>query len=236
MAITGATMVKNNRFTKDDDGDRQDRLDKISAHIDEFQAELGLPPDKLDWAQNCGDSWENLILETSVQRGHLSGLTTGLNILTAEVREDYVVKRKLLETIIDSIDPDEDLKREYGFEGRSPRGYNKLLVGLDRWEDTHCRLVAEGDTRVLPDEFYTELIENRDKLSDAIHEKGRQKRLVADLVQQKKERFRFDINMLRYLFSVCRLRWGPDDPKLKLLGFQTRSGVWSEKKKPEEPE
>lgn len=229
-------MIKNNRFTKDDDITRLDRLDKISVHIGDFEGELGLPPDKLDWAHNCGDFWENLTQEADVQDGHLSGLTTGLNMLTAEVREDYVIKRGLLETIIDGIDPDESLKREYGFEGRSPRGFTKLLAGLDRWEDNHLRLTAEGDPRVLPDEFFASLMVFRDKLSDAIYERARQKRLVSDLIQQKHERFKFDTNMLRYLFSVCRLKWGPDDPKLELIGFKTRSGVWSEKKKPEETE
>ena len=222
----------------DSKGVRNERLGRISASIDKFSGVLNLPPDKLEWAQSCGPFWEELIVNISVEDGESQGNTTGLNLIVKAAVERYVIIKGLLKTVIDNIDGDMDLKREYGIVGKSPRNYKKLVAALNRWENTHNRLVAEGDPRVLPDSMMAELVDFRDRLNDINHERVSQKRLFSDLVEQKRARFIFDTNMLRYLFAVCKLTWGPDDPALELLGFKTRSGVWTEKKKPEteEPE
>jgi len=217
----------------DSNGVRNERLGQISFKIDEFSAVLGLPPDKLEWAQTCRPFWEDLIVNISAEKGFSEGNTSRLNAIVKHACERFVIMKGLLNTIIDGIDGDMDLRREYGIVGKSPRGYKKVVAALNRWENTHNRLVAEGDPRVLPGAMMAELVDFRKKLGDSNHERATQKRLLSDLVEQKRARFIFDTNMLRYLFAVCKLAWGPDDPALELLGFKTRSGVWTEKKKPE---
>ncbi len=231
-------MIKFNRFSKDKDIVRAERLGKLSAHIDEFSAVLGLPPDKLEWAQTCGPFWDDLTRNKSVEFGMSCGNTMGLNLIVKPCVTRYVDLKVLLNTIIDGIDGDTDLKREYGIVGKSPRNFKKIVAALNRWENTHNRLVAEGDPRILPDSMMAELVDFRDRLNDSNHERVTQKRLLSDLVEQKRARFIFDTNMLRYMFAVCKLTWGPDDPTLTLLGFKTRSGVWTKKTEdePEEPE
>jgi hypothetical protein len=42
--------------------------------------------------------------------------------------------------------------------------------------------------------------------------------------------------MLAYLFALCKLHWGNQDPKLMGLGFVEKSAIWTFKKKEEVPE
>jgi hypothetical protein len=52
----------------------------------------------------------------------------------------------------------------------------------------------------------------------------------------KKELFDRDTKMLAYLFALCKLHWGNQDPKLMGLGFVEKSAIWTFKKKEEVPE
>ena len=231
-------MIKNNQIAKDDDLVRAERLQLVSTNIDKYSVELGLPPDKLTWAQNSDAVWDNISAERTNRDGRVDEAFENVQQKVAEVAKYHARLRTLLNTIIKDEGGDEELIRSYGLGGKSPRGFKKLVLAIEQWKETHDDLVAAGDSRVIPVSYMDKLMDYREAMIELRQEALTQKRICADVFKQKREIYARDTTMLQYLLSVCILTWGPDAPTLDLLGFKTKSGVWTKKKKPEaeEPE
>ena len=224
-------MIKNNRITQDDDGVRIERLTLISSNVDIYSAELSLASDKLLWAQNCSALWLDIKAEGEVNNGRTNEYYENVDQKVAEAAKFYAGLKALLKAIIKDAGGDAELLRSYGFEGKSPRRFKPLVSAIEQWKETHDDLIAAGDTRVVGDSFLNKLVDFRTAMVELHQAALAQKRATADIFKRKREIFANDTTMLQYLFSLCKLTWGPDSSKLELLGFKTRSGVWSEKTK-----
>ncbi len=62
-------MLKNNRFLKDDDGERLERTELLSHNIDTYAAELGIVGDNLTSAQTAGEDWMNAVTNAGIEKG-----------------------------------------------------------------------------------------------------------------------------------------------------------------------
>ena len=226
-------MIKYNRFTQDADLVRAERLALISHNVDTYSAELGLPPDKLLWAQNCKAVWSDIITKSGINKGRIDEEYQEFQKSVAKAVKYYCGLKALLKAIIKDAGNDEELLRSYGFVGKSPRRFKKLVSAIDQWKETHDDLVAAGDSRVIGDSFLNKLVDYRAAMVEFHQAALAQKRVTADIFKQKHEIYANDTTMLQFLFSLCKLTWGAQDSKLELLGFKTRSGVWTKKTKPE---
>lgn len=226
-------MIKYNRFTQDDDLVRMERLQLVSSNVDTYSVELALTPDKLAWAQNCDAVWDEINASGVNNSGTTNENYQELQKKVAEAAKFYARLRAMLKAIIKSEGNDDELLRSYGFAGKSPRRFKPLVSAIDQWKETHDDLVAAGDSRVVGDSFLNKLVDFRETMVEFRQEALAQKRVTADIFKQKREIFANDTTMLQYLFSLCKLTWGAQESRLELLGFKTRSGVWTKKTKQE---
>jgi len=224
-------LIKNNRITQDDDGVRIERLTLISSNVDIYSAELGLAPDKLDWALNASDTWADARSSANTKKGHIDEAYQEFQLKVDEAVKYYAKCRGLLSAIIKAEGGDAELLRSYGFIGRTPRRFKQLSNAIEQWKETHDDMVSAGDTRVVIDDYINHLLSLREAMIERHQEALAARRRSAEAFKKKREIFDKDTAMLQFLFSLCKMTWGPDSSKLELLGFKTRSGVWSEKTK-----
>ncbi len=224
-------MIKNNRITQDSDGTRMLRLSLVSKHVTEFSAELGLSPDKVDWALNAEGIWTGIDSSAAVDKGTIDEAYQEFQLKVVEAAKYYAKCRAYLTALIKAEGVDDELLRSYGFIGGSPRRFKQLSNAIEQWKETHDDMVSAGDSRVVIDDYMNQLLSLREAMIERHQEALAARRRSAESFKRKREIFDKDTAMLQFLFSLCKLTWGPDSSKLELLGFKTRSGVWSEKKK-----
>ena len=227
-------MLIHNKFSKDSDDDRLERLLSVSNNIDDFAIEIGLSEDKIEWAHGAGDAWEDTVAKATVESGQEFGGYSALRAAEVKAVKYYCKAKALLKAILKGLGDSDELIEEYGLKGKSPRGYKKLVSGIDVWKGTHDRLVSEGDDRVLPDAIVAKLVEHRVELDELWHVAIDEKTEAREARRAKKELFDRDTKMLAYLFALCKLHWGNQDSRLSVLGFVEKSAIWTFKKKEEE--
>jgi len=227
-------MIIGNKFSKDDDSVRTERLQYLAANVEELAPELGLSDDVLTWARGAYDRWYEALLTANAEGAETEGAYVGLELAVEPAVKYYAAVRKLLMSIIERHGEDREIVEAYGFKGKSPRRYKKLVPAIDLWKETHDKLVAAGDPRVVNETIIAKLVAHRNEVNDAWRKALEEKREAAEAYETKREIFDEDCDMLRFLFNLCKLTWGDDDPKLILLGFVQKSGVWTFKKKNED--
>jgi len=229
-------MLINNKFTKDNDDERLERLESISKNIDNYIIELSIPDDKRIWAINAGENWHKALIESDMEDAEGRGSYLALRLAEVKAAKFYCKAKALLLSILKNLGDSDELIEEYGLKGKSPRGYKRLIAAIDVWKGTHDRLVSEGDDRVLPDAIVAKLVEHRAELDELWHKAIDEKTEAREARRAKKEMFDRDTKMLQYLFALCKLHWGNQEPKLMGLGFVQKSAIWTFKKKGEPPE
>ena len=227
-------MLIHNKFSKDSNNDRFSRLSLIADNIDEFSIELNLSVDKIEWAHNAATLWMDARSSTNIEIAEGHGGYSMLRDAEMRAAKYYCKAKALLKAILNDCGDSDELIEEYGLKGKSPRGYKKLISGIDVWKGTHDRLVSEGDDRVLPDSIVAKLVEHRVELDELWHVAIDEKTGAREARRAKKELFDRDTKMLAYLFALCKLHWGNQDTKLMGLGFVQKSAIWTFKKKEEE--
>jgi len=229
-------MLIHNKFTKDNDEDRLERLISISNHIDDYSIEFGLSADKIIGAHDTAEAWESALAKAIVESGQGKGGYSALRAAEVRAAKYYCKAKALLKAILSGRGDSDELFEEYGLRGKSPRGYKRLIAAIDVWKGTHDRLVSEGDDRVLPDAIVAKMVEHRAELDELWHKAIDEKTEAREARRVKKELFDRDTKMLAYLFALCKLHWGVQDTRLPLLGFVEKSAIWTFKKKEEVPE
>ena len=226
-------MLTNNRFTKDSDEDRTERLELIANNIDKYKIILEIPDDVYEWANNAYDNWYGQLIDADAEKAEGKGSYTALRIAEKKAAKYYCKIKALLKTILTNRGDSEELVEEYGLKGRSPRRYKKLIAAIDVWKGTHDRLVSEGDDRVVPAHLMDKLVAHRDEMDRLWHEAIDEKTEAREARRAKKEIYDRDTKMLQYLFALCKLHWGNQDPRLIELGFVQKSAIWTRKKEDE---
>jgi len=227
-------MLIHNKFSKDNDNERFERLSLVANNIDNHKIELGIPDDKVEWAKNSAALWSDARVVAGVEKAEGHGGYSMLRAAEVKAAKFYCKAKALLKAILKDLGDSEELIEEYNLKGSSPRGYKKLIAAIDVWKGTHDRLVSEGDDRVVPDVVIAKLVEHRARMDELWHKAIDEKTEAREARRAKKELFDRDTRMLQYLFALCKLHWGAQDSTLTLLGFVTKSGIWTKKKEEEE--
>ena len=227
-------MLIHNKFTKDNDLERTERLISIFNHIDDYSSEFGLAADKITWAHNAYNIWHAAVINADADQAEGEGAYMALRIAEQSGAKFYCKAKALLKAILSGRGDSDELFEEYGLKGKSARGYKRLIAAIDVWKGTHDRLVSEGDDRVLPDAIVAKMVEHREELDELWHKAIDEKTEAREARRVKKELFDRDTKMLAYLFALCKLHWGIQEPKLMGLGFVQKSAIWTFKKKEEE--
>jgi hypothetical protein len=228
-------MLKDNKFSKDDNLIRAERTQVISGFIMKYNPELNLSPDMLDWALNVDTKWDNMCADTTVLDGRMDNAYGILRNVEQAAAKVYCATKEHLLSILADTDS-EALVEDYGLQGKAPRKAKELVQAIDLWKATHDKLVAAGDARVISAVFMDKLMEQRNILDNGWRSAVTNKQLAAAGFKAKRDLFEKDTEKLRFLFSLCKIVWGNQDPKLGALGFLTKSAVWTPKKKEEKPD
>ena len=141
-------MIKNNNFTRDDDGTRLERMQLLSANVDTHAVELNITGDKLLRCQTGGADWPSAVTNAGVEDGESQEATETLNQGLHAAHTYYVAAKEHLLSIIYDIEKPDEIIEQYGIKGDAPWNYNGLFLKLHKWLQSHTRLSAAGDPRV----------------------------------------------------------------------------------------
>ena len=224
-------MFINNNFAKDTFENRSSRFTELSNHIEEYAIELGLLDDILLWAKEADTQWMRIWVGTNVDGGEED---VEYQIFHREFRQCYKffngAKRLLLSMIIKSDDANEIIE-EYGIKGSTSRVHKLLLQSMERMITTGEKLRAEGDERVLPVNIATQLEDKHANLVKLWYAAIEKKRYARENVRLRRARFDDDTRKLKFLYSLCVMKWGNNDLRLNALGFLRKQSIWTFKNK-----
>jgi len=220
-------QLKNNDLTKESIENRLYRLLRMQNNIDTHAAELGITGPVLSWGQNCYDVFSGAITASTVEAGESKDATIIVREKFAEAKDYYQKAKDILIAYLDQYKPDEILLASYRVDRPTPRKYLDLTEAIDVFEETHNRLVAAGDDRVIAQAIIDELVARGNDFKTELDNAGIEQRESDVAYQEQHTIFNADTEKLRLVLSLACMIWGDDDPKLKDLGFVPSSEVWT---------
>jgi len=220
-------MLKNNSISADNQGQRIERLDLLSANIDDHALEIGVSGARLAAAQTAGADYLDAIAEAGVQDGQMDEAFETFHQCVDDLAKLYSASKAHLLTIIWELEKPDDFIEAYGFGGESPYRYDGLTAKIETWEKNHALLVAAGDTRVLADAAMTNLIAKRDEMLALRTTAYAEKHESSEAYDALHDLFAAHTKLLSFIYSGACLAWGDDDSRLRLLGFVPSSEVWT---------
>ena len=222
-------MLKGNSFSQDDENERSERLGLLSANIGDYSVELGLPPDKLVWAQGASVVWEDARSLSTVESGETDEAFEEANQAYKTAVKYYSSAKEYLLSIIYELEKPDDSIKDYGFGGPGPDCVRGLIAAINAWKRCHDRQLAKvpPDTRVVPDAVITQLLDHSVIIDDLAMAARAERRERIDANAAKMALFDIDSKLLNFVFNLCKLTWNDDDSRLGLLGFVPSSEVWT---------
>ena len=225
-------MLTNNQFSKDTDGDREERCLHMQANIDSYANELGVTGVLLSWAQVCHDSWRNIWTTADVEYGEMNEAFQEFQLKFAEVLDYYQDTKDLLISLLDQYQKDDDIEIAYGIRNPTPKLRKPLVHAIDDIKQTNDRLVAAGDPRVLPEAVVTNLMALLDEVNTMFEGATKEKKESQQAFDSKHEASGLGTIYLKMIYNLAKLKWGNEDPRLFELGFVPKSAIWTENKPP----
>lgn len=228
-------MIINNSVSTDDYGIRIERLSLLSANIDDYAIELGLSEEMHEWSRNALDKWDDIRTDSHIETVEAGGAYSTLHAELRETYKYYNAAKGLLKAIIKEAGINDDIKESYGIIGKTSRSRKGLTNAIETLKTTHDKLKIEGDTRVLPDVFVDNLVIRREKIIELWYKALDEKKEAKEARELRNRIFNEDTRKLAHLFSLCKMKWGIDELRLRDLGFLNKSAIWTFKHK-DEPE
>ncbi len=226
-------MINNNRFSWDDDSDRAERLELLSANIDTYAVEIGYDGARLAWAQGADVAWEDARATAIVEKGGMHNAFEDFHKFVDESAIYYSSAKEILLTIIwEHGGKPDDFIELYGLKGESPRRYKKLIAHIDAWLKEDALLRPNNDPRVVPQAILDQLSAKRNQMETLYQASYQEKTESDEAFAAKFELFSDDSYQLTILYNIACMIWGNDAPKLQLLGFCPSSEIWTENKPP----
>ena len=220
-------MLKNNRFSADTDAERWERLDLLAANIGDYAVELGVAGAKLQWAQGACAAWEKARTDAGVEHGEMEEAFQEFHQKLDAFAKAYSAAKELLLAVIWEYEKPDEIVEAYHIDGESPRDLKRLVAHVDWWKETHERLKAAGDLRIIADAIVAQLVALRNEAKTLWEFAITQKREKLDAFDKKELLFAQDNTKLAWLLAVCKLVWGDDDERLLELGFVPKSQIWT---------
>jgi len=220
-------VLRNNGFKRHTDDERSECTALVSANIDTYAAELDLTGDRLTKARGLGAAWLNLLTLARVEEGIKNEAFQEFHLgLNNEIAHYVRLKRHLM-SIINEYQRSDTIVNSYGFNDPAPNTYGRYIAAVEQLSVTNDRLVDEGDPRVLPAALVADLLTRRDSLLLLWDSAMKKNESSLQAFSKKRALYGEDSVFLSWLFSLARLYWGDDDPRLRLLGFVPASEVWT---------
>ncbi len=225
-------ILKNNSYTDDDDGVRNERCLHLQNNIDTYAAEIGCTGVHLTWAQGCYDTWTDLCATTIVEDGQKQEATQEYQKKFAECREYYQNAKDLLKSIIWEYEKPDEIEEAYGVRFNTPRSRPLLVHVIKAFKIQHDLFEAAGDPRVIADSIVTQMVTLKDEMEDMATTAGTEKREASQAFDNKQNEFTTGSDRLKIIYNMAKIVWGNDDPRLFELGFVPKSAIWTENKPP----
>jgi hypothetical protein len=220
-------MLTDNSFTRDDDDTRRERLVLFSANIGDYSVEFGLTPARLALAEGALDAWDTAVSDATRESGETHEATEELKKAFDEAKEYYVAAKDHLLAIIYEISKPDRVIDAYGFNKDTPRTYDGLCSALITWVNTHAKMVAALDPRVVNATVIATLTAHQVNLDTLKRGRAKEKDDEVDAWAAKSSLFDAHSKLLDFIFTDACLTWGKDDSNLRLLGFVPSSEIWT---------
>ena len=217
----------NNGISLDTIDIRLYRLLRMQNNIDAYAVALGVSGALLAWAQACYDRFSGAVTSAGVEDGESKDATIILHDLWATFGDYYQQAKDILEAKLAMFKPDEHLQASYGVDKRTPETYHDLITAANEMIAKHDELVLSGDERVIAQAIINQLTIHRNNFVAQVETAGIERRESDEAFNLQHSYFDEDTENLRYIFTIAKLIWGDDDPKLKDLGFVPASEIWT---------
>ena len=225
-------MIINNSISQDTDGERTERLTILSANIDDFAVELGITGARLQWAQGADMAWLDAIATAGVEDGQMDEAFETYHQGLHDAAEYYSGSKQYLLAIIYELEKPDDIIKGYEFDKPAPRHYSAIIAAITQWKRNHDYLEGEGDPRIVNDTIMDQLVAHRDNVMTLRENAFKEETESDNAFAAKHDLKESDEKAMALLLNLCKLTWGDDDSRLKLLGFLPSSEIWTENKPP----
>ena len=222
-------MLHDNNFTNQTNEERTECTGLASGNIDTYAVELDVTGARLLKGQTMGPAWLTALATAGVEEGEKNEAFQEFHLGLDGGTKRYVELKDFLLAIIWGQQKPDLMVNAYGFNMLSPNTYNKFLGAVEKWEINHDRLVAEipPDERVLPAALMADLIAKRDALAVLWSASMKENEEATLAWNAKLSLYNEDSLFLKWLFTLAKIYWGDDDPRLRLLGFCPSSEIWT---------
>ena len=210
-------IIRDNDVANDDYVMRSSRFSQLSANINDYEEELNLPEELLDWAVDAEKNWEDAL--KSLVRNHKADPEfQAAQIATAALKKKYQATKNLLKTRFTS--PDD--REIFGIAGRTPGKRLVLLAKARDMVNAHSRFADLGDPKIIPDGMINAVAALADDLEtkhdDAYFQKDRGRKASVEV----RAHYDRDTAMLRTFYRWCVAKWGRDSTNFIAIGFRDR--------------
>jgi len=216
----------NNNFSKDKET-RWLRLSSIQDNIDKFAAELGVTGALLDWAQNCETVYNEMREDLRGARYSSLRAFAEHRKKFKELRKKYQSGKDYLKALVRQYDESRGLAESYAIDGRTPKTRAGLGAAVDDLLRQDGIYRAAGDPWVLPASTIARIHTLRTEMGELYGIANNKRKDFHAAVKTYNDYYDSDTHKLRLLFEMALSVWGPDAPKLRLLGFLYRSAIWT---------
>ena len=210
---------EHNNYSNDTLDEVSDRASLLQLNIATIGVEVSLPEKLITWGADCYDKWQEARVKAEVERGERDVAYERYQMKYNSIREFAIRIKAALIGVIKDTDSGEELIDEYGLKGEVSRSRAGLIQFINQIKETHDRLVAASDERVLPDTIITSLSAEVKTLINLWHntQKERQESAVAyDELHVLKNEY---AQKFRAIYSLAVIMKGKYSPVLLLLGF-----------------
>jgi len=231
-------MLKNNAFTKDDDGQHRERLDKLKSGIVEFGPGLGFRPEDIAKILDYIEKREQIYDKARAESIEAEVVPIAIQHYLKPTLKQLYRCRKFVRG--ESVEADAEL-RDYFIERfmlaiKVPKRRAELVAMADNMIEAYDSLPAERPDVVFTPVPFEALRENLTSLKAAMLPASRE-RAEKKAARTAKREFREAGNrMLRKIYLRAVSFWGINELNLARLGMLPKSQVWTSKKKVEEVE
>jgi len=219
--------LKSNDIGNDPIEVRLYRLLRMQNNINTHRVELGISGPLLTWARGSYDRFSGAVTVSSVESGESVDANKIAKDKFFAAKKYYQKAKEILIAFLDQYKPDEILMASYKVDQPTSKTYNGIIKQINSLVETHNRLVAEGDDRVVAQSIIDNMVVLRDAFLAEVEASGIEEREMDVAYKTQHSYYNEDTDKLRLIYKIACMVWGDDDPRLKDLGFLPASEVWT---------
>ncbi len=226
-------MLKNNAFTKDDDGQHRERLDSLKKGIVEFGPGIGYLPEDIAKILDYIGRYKEIYDTAKAESIEAEVVPIAIQQYLKPTQKQLYRCRKFVRG--ESIEADAELKdyliERFMLAVKVPKRRTEMIAMAENMVEGYDSLPAER-----PDVFFTpvpfEALREQLTLLKAAMAPASRERAEKKAARAAKREFREEGNrMLRRIYFRAVSFWGINELNLARLGMLPKSQIWTKKKK-----